>query len=213
MYTSWCTLHSQRAQTDVKERSLGGGGMLEKSAELAVGGGEKAAGDATIPVPAHVAGSEGRLMGGPFGPFDVPSFPARSVLLYVGGGFLDPEPVLGGRGGPGVGVVNVSRQIASNLDAHGNWIYTDAIYCSYSFKADDAEYYGEQLTRIDAFTFGEVQSYCYMSTSEDRSGRECRRGGARGDASVLSATRPTRSVPVGDRRIPLGQGHRHGPRG
>ena len=101
-------------------------------------------------------------------------------------------------GGPGVGVVNVSRQIASNLDAYGNWIYTDAIYCSYSFKADDAEYYGEQLTRIDAFTFGEVQSICIASTN-------------RRQERALSAARPNAQSPsaIVDNR---GQCRRHGPR-
>ncbi len=102
--------------------------------------------------------------------FDVPSFPARTFFYTWGGGFSIQSLSLAAGGGPTLGCVNVSRQIASNLDAYGNWIFTDAIYCSYSFKADGAEYYGEQLARIDAFTFGEVQSYCYTSTTEDRSG-------------------------------------------
>ncbi len=72
-------------------------------------------------------------------------------------------------GQPGIGVVNVNRDVVAREDANGNWLYTESIYCSYSFEQAGDRYFGEYITRIEAFAANEVMSYLYASTAVNQS--------------------------------------------
>jgi len=71
--------------------------------------------------------------------------------------------------GEGTGVITVSCEVASAEDAQGNWYYSELVYCSYSFHSLGSRYFGERITRIDAFAVDGVVSYCYTSRALDTS--------------------------------------------
>jgi len=78
-------------------------------------------------------------------------------------------PAVTGDAGEGTGVITVSCEVASAEDAQGNCYYSELVYCSYSFHSLGSRYFGERITRIDAFAVDGVVSYCYTSRALDTS--------------------------------------------
>lgn len=69
----------------------------------------------------------------------------------------------------GTGVISINCDVVSAEDAQGNWYYSELVYCSYSFHSLGSRYFGERITRIDAFAVDGVVSYCYTSRALDTS--------------------------------------------